>query len=94
MTSLLRYAAYCLFAIATPVVWLVIAYVGFGFLPIPAEPACHLAPDGCQASPAIAQAIGAISELAALPLTVLAFVQFRKFIRQTLGYTEASWKTP
>jgi hypothetical protein len=85
---LLRYAAYVAFAGAAPVFWLMFAFLVFGFLPLPGDPACHFEPEGCPERPMIVQVFGTIALLGSFPLTVLAFVPFRKTVRRKLGLPE------
>ena len=80
-----RYTAYLAFAAAVPVFWVMFAFVVFGFLPFPGDPACHFEPQGCPERPMIVQAIGVICMFASVPLTVLAFVLFRKVVRRAVG---------
>ena len=88
MKLLVLYAAYLAFVLAAPVFWLIFVYVVFGYLPFPGDPACHFEPEGCPERPIVIQAFGAICGLASFPLTVLAFVFYRKAVRLALGLPE------
>ena len=92
MRLLVRYLAYLAFALFTPFFWLLFAYVGFGYLPFPGDPACHFEPGGCPERPWLIQALVTICIIGSLPLTVLAFVFYRKLVRRLLGYQERSWR--
>ncbi|MDE2434842.1 MAG: hypothetical protein KGM49_01150 [Sphingomonadales bacterium] len=82
---LARYTAYTVFVIAAPFVWLIFAYVVFGFLPLPGDPICHFEPQGCPERSVIVRAFGVICLLGSIPLTILAFVFYRKAVRRALG---------
>ena len=89
MKGLVRYSAYGAFAAAAPVFWMIVLYILFGFLPLPGDPACHFESGGCPKPGMLAQAVGVVIGLAALPLTVLAFVVYRKAVRRALGLPES-----
>lgn len=92
MRLIARYVAYLAFAVLAPVFWLAFAYFGFGFLPFPGDPPCHFEPAGCPERSLVVQALVSICILGALPLTVGAFVFYRKFIRRMLGYQDRMWR--
>ena len=86
-----RYAAYLAFVAAEPVFWMLFAYFVFGFLPFPGDPACQFEPAGCPERPIIVQAFGTICLLGSFPLTILAFVFFRRAVRRALSLPESRW---
>ena len=82
-----RYLFYVAFALASLVFWALVAMFLFGMFPF-ADPACHFEPAGCLPMPLWRQLINMILVYAALPLTVLIFVFFRRWVRRKLGFDD------
>ena len=88
MKWVVRYSAYCAFAAITPFFWMIVFSLLFGYMPLPGDPACHFEPQGCPEPGMFTQAMGVDIGLSAFPLTVLAFIFFRKSARRALGLPE------
>ena len=88
MKWIARYVAYLAFGLAAAMFWLVFAMVVFGFMPLPGDPACHFEPQGCPNPSLLKQSLGIVCFLGSFPLTVYAFVPFRKAVRRGLGLPE------
>ncbi len=92
MKLVVRYLAYFVFALVTPIFWMMFAFLVFGFLPFPSDPACHFDPAGCPRAPLVVRLLGTICGYSALPLSVVAFIFYRKMIRRILGLGEPMWR--
>jgi len=80
----LRYAAYLSFTAAALVFWSVYAVVVLGFVPF-ADPACS---SQCPEPTLWKHALLILGISLPLPLTVLVFVFYRRWIRRVLGYQD------
>ena len=79
----IRYTAYLSFAAAALVIWFFYMIVVLGIFPFPVEPACY--PD-CPEPRAWEHALMILGIALPLPVTVLVFVFYRRWVRRLLGY--------
>lgn len=87
-TFLIRYAAYIGFAIAALLFWCVYGLVVLEIYPFPVDRMCDLEGTPCPEPPLLIQILKTASIWLAIPLTVLAFIFFRRFVRRRLGYDD------
>ena len=85
----LRYAYYLAFAAGAVVFWLIVAVFVLGFFPVPYVPECQLEPDGCP-EPTFWEELGTLVIVyGAIPMTVLLFVFYRRWVRRKVGLDDA-----
>ena len=81
----LRYLAYLAFAVSAILFWALFLFLVLGVLPFPAEPECRFEPAGCPPPTVWDQLLGLVVGLGAIPLTVVLFVFFRRWVRRKVG---------
>ena len=84
----LRYATYLAFAVTAFMFWAAYAMFVLDIFPFPAEPACVLDNTPCPEPPLLARILKTASAWLAIPLTVVVFIFFRRFVRRRLGYSD------
>ena len=87
-TLVLRYLAYLAFAFAALIFWALYAMLVLGIFPFPVEPACIVYGTPCPEPALIVRILKVASIWLAIPLTVLVFIFYRRFIRRRLGYDD------
>lgn len=81
----LRYFAYLAFALAAFAFWMLFITLVLGMWPVPADPPCSLEPGGCPPQSVWSQ-LGRLVLIAGIvPLTVLLFFVFRRWVRAKVG---------
>jgi hypothetical protein len=80
-----RYAAYIGFALAALVLWFAYAIFVLGLFPVPYERACD---PNCPEPSTWKHGLIVVGTLLPLPLTVLIFVFFRRWIHRLFGHED------
>ena len=81
----LRHLAYLAFAVTAFIFWAVIYTEVLGFYPFPIEPVCQFTDAECPPPSVWPQIFNTIVLLGTVPLTVILFVFFRRWVRRGLG---------
>lgn len=82
----LRYIFYVAFAFAAPFFWLLVAYAVLGWVPF-GDPACAFEPQGCEPT-SWQKTLNMVVIWGAIPATALAFVFYRRWVRNLFGLDE------
>lgn len=81
----LRYLAYLGFVVGAFVFWALFYVLVLGIFPFPVELVCALEPDGCPPPSVWKQLLNIVVVFGTIPLTVLVFVFFRRWVRNRFG---------
>lgn len=84
----LRYFAYVAFAFAALVFWALFYVLVLGVFPFPADPHCAFEPGGCSEPSVWKQSLNILVIFGTIPLTVVVFVFFRRWVRKKVGFDE------
>jgi hypothetical protein len=80
-----RCLAYFVFALGAFTFWAVFYALVLGILPFPAEPECVLELGGCPPPSMWEQAFNFVIAFGTIPLTAIAFMFFRRWVRKGVG---------
>jgi len=81
----LRYLAYLAFAVAALIFWALVYTEFLGFYPFPIERVCQFTDAECPPPSIWPQIFNTVVVLGTVPLTVMLFVFFRRWVRKALG---------
>lgn len=81
----LPYLLYLTFAMAAFTFWALFFILVLGVFPFPVEPQCALEPAGCPPPAIWKQLLGIVAVITPIPLTVLLFIFFRRWVRRRFG---------
>jgi hypothetical protein len=81
-----RYLFYIAFAIVAFIFWALFYMLVMGVFPFPAEPECALQPAGCPPPSVWEQLLNLVVGFGTIPLTVILFVFFRRWVRRMVGF--------
>jgi hypothetical protein len=82
-----RYAFYLAFALGALIFWALFAFFVLGWVPF-ADPACTFDPGGCPPPTFWLQLFNMVVVFGAIPVSVLLFVFYRRWVRRKLGMEE------
>ena len=81
----LRYLAYLAFAVGAFIFWALFYMLVLGVFPVPVLPECALEPGGCPPPSVWEQLFNIVIGFGTIPLTVILFVFFRRWVRKKVG---------
>lgn len=81
----LRYLAYLAFAVGAFTFWALFYMLVLGIFPFPVEPQCAFEPGGCPPPSVWEQLFNLVVIFGTIPLTVILFVIFRRWVRKAVG---------
>jgi hypothetical protein len=84
----IRYLFYLGFAAGACIFWALFYMLVLGVFPFPAEPECAFDPAGCPPASIWKQLFTFVVVFGTIPLTVILFVFFRRWVRRRVGFQD------